>query len=159
MSGSPIRGCVPKSFPGGRHRPSDRAHGSVASVIRDPPSRKDMVQSMASVPIRAGDATQGPRQHLHVDCEKSEAQRSDRQLGRVLLISRDLVKPGLAAASFVLFVLQIIAGMTRGSHIRQPFCAHSQLRLLSMRGRVHTIFGRANVIRFSYLKVYGRLWE
>ena len=46
--------------------------------------------------------------------------------------------------------------MTRGSHIRQLFSAHSQLRLLSMRGHIHTTFGRVNVIRFSYLK---SLWE
>jgi hypothetical protein len=31
-------------------------------------------------------------------------------------------------------------GMSPGSHFRQPHCAHSQLRLLSMRGRVHTTF-------------------
>jgi hypothetical protein len=43
------------------------------------------------------------------------------------------------------------------AHFRQPHCAHSQLRLLSMRGRVHATFVRVNVIRFSYLKVYRRL--
>ena len=51
------------------------------------------------------------------------------------------------------------AGMSPGSLFRQPHCAHNQLWLLSMQGYVHTTFGRANVIRFFYLKVYGRLWE
>jgi hypothetical protein len=47
----------------------------------------------------------------------------------------------------------ISSGVTFGSH----FTLTANFGLLSMQGSVHTTFGRANAVRFSYLKVYGRL--
>jgi hypothetical protein len=51
----------------------------------------------------------------------------------------------------------VTLGVTRAATFGSHFTLTANFGLLSMQGSVHTTFGRANAVRFSYLKVYGRL--